>query len=153
MCHSVLLYFFSIACIFGIADARLFFPDLSADTWQLHDGRVLGLLGPAQEALSSCSQVPRFLEIVLQVRSAGYLRSDCSFVKDVKLDRRRKFVSDASVEAASKEKNHLKKIACRRGSTPQDRRAFYGAVRSHSRLKGIHEQVQRNKNATFQELL
>jgi hypothetical protein len=45
----------------------------------------------------------------------------------------------------------LKEIACRRGSTPQDRRAFYGAIRSHSQLKRIHEQAQRGKDATFQE--
>jgi hypothetical protein len=55
------------------------------------------------------------------------------------------------VEAARKEKNHLKRIACRRGSTPEVRRAFYGAIRSHSQLKKIHEQVQRDKDATFQE--
>jgi hypothetical protein len=55
------------------------------------------------------------------------------------------------VEAARKEKNRLKKIAHRRGSTPQDRRAFYEAIRSHSQLKRIHEQAQRDKDATFQE--
>jgi hypothetical protein len=80
-----------------------------------------------------------------------YLHSNHSFVKDVKQDRRRKSVSDASVEAACKEKNCLKKIACRRGSTPQDRSAFYGAIRSHSQLKRIYEQAQRDKDATFQE--
>jgi hypothetical protein len=55
------------------------------------------------------------------------------------------------VEAARKEKNRLKKIAHRRGSIPQDKRAFYGAIRSHSQLKRIHEQVHRDKDATFQE--
>jgi hypothetical protein len=80
-----------------------------------------------------------------------YLRSNHSFVTDVKQDRRRKSVSDASVEAARREKNRLKKISRRRGSTPQDRRDFYGRIRSHSRLRRIHEQVQRNKDATFQE--
>jgi hypothetical protein len=80
----------------------------------------------------------------------GYLRSNHSFVKDVKQDRR-KSVSDASVEAARKVKNRLKKIARRRGSTPQDRKAFYGAIRSYSRLKRIHEQAQRDKDATFQD--
>jgi hypothetical protein len=79
------------------------------------------------------------------------LRSNHSFVKDVKQDRKRKSVSHASVETARKEKNHLKKISRRRGSTPQDRRAFYGAIRSHSCLKRIHEQAQRDKDATFQE--
>jgi uncharacterized Fe-S cluster-containing protein len=83
----------------------------------------------------------------------GYLRNDHSFVKDIKQDRRRKSVSNASVEVARKEKNRLKKIARRGGRTPQDRRAFYGAIRSHSCLKRIHEQAQRDKDATFQELL
>jgi hypothetical protein len=81
----------------------------------------------------------------------GYLHSNRSFVKDVKQDRRRKSVSDTSVEAAPKEKNCFKNIAGRRGSTPQDKRAFYGAIRSHSQLKRIHEQAQRDKDATFQE--
>jgi uncharacterized membrane protein YgaE (UPF0421/DUF939 family) len=80
-----------------------------------------------------------------------YLRTNRSFVKDVKQDRRRKSVSNASVEAARKEKNHLKKITRRRGSTPQDKRAFYGTIRSHSCLKRIHEQAQRDNDATFQE--
>jgi hypothetical protein len=77
------------------------------------------------------------------------LRSNSSFVKDVKKDRRKSF-SDASVEAARKEKNCLKKVACRRDSTPMDRRAFYEAIRSHCRLKRIHEQAQREKDAMFQ---
>ena len=55
MCRSVLLYFFAIAGIVGVADARLFFPDLPADTWQLYDGCVSGLLRPAWEALNSRS--------------------------------------------------------------------------------------------------
>jgi hypothetical protein len=55
------------------------------------------------------------------------------------------------VEAARKEKNCLKKVDRRRRSTPQDKRAFNGAIRSHSRLKRIHEQTQRDKDATFQE--
>jgi hypothetical protein len=50
------------------------------------------------------------------------------------------------VEAARKEKNRLKKVSRRRGSIPQD-----GAIRSHSHLKRIHEQAQRDKDATFQE--
>jgi hypothetical protein len=58
----------------------------------------------------------------------GYLHSNHSFVKDVKQDRRRKSVSDTSVKVAHKEKNHLKKIARRRGGTLQDRRAFYGRL-------------------------
>jgi hypothetical protein len=81
----------------------------------------------------------------------GYLHSNHSFVRDVKQDRGRKSVSDASVEAARKEKNHLKKIARMRGSTPQNRRAFYGAIRSYFQLKRIHEQAQRDNDATFQE--
>jgi hypothetical protein len=79
------------------------------------------------------------------------LHSNRSFVKDVKQDRKRKSVSNASVEAARKEKNCLKKIACRRRSTPQDRRVFYGAIRSHSQLKRVHEQAERDKDVTFQE--
>jgi hypothetical protein len=149
MCRFVLLHFF--LCLFGIADARLFFPDLPADTLQLHDGCVSGLLGPAWEALSSRSESAKVSIDSFTSTFCGYLRSNCSFVKDVKQDRRRKSVSDSSVEAAHKEKNHLKKIARRRGSTPQDRRAFYGPIRSHSRLKIIHEQAQRDKDATFQE--
>jgi hypothetical protein len=88
--------------------------------------------------------------IVLQEPPCGYLRSERSFVKDVKQDRRRKSVNNASVEAARKE-NHLKKIGRWRGSTSQDKRVFYGVIRSHSRLKRIHKQVQRDKDATLQE--
>jgi hypothetical protein len=46
------------------------------------------------------------------------LRSNHSFVMDVKQDRSRKSVSNASVEAARKEKNRLKKIARMRGRLP-----------------------------------
>jgi hypothetical protein len=123
MCHFVLLYFLAFVCIFCIADARLFFPDLPADTWQLHDGC---LLGPAREALNLHSVIDKVSSDSFSSTFCGYLRSNHSFVKDVKQDRRRKSVSDASVEAARKEKNRLKKIAHRRESTPQDRRAFYG---------------------------
>jgi hypothetical protein len=35
--------------------------------------------------------------------------------------------------------------------SPQDMRAFYGVIRSHFHLKRIHEQAQRDKDATFQE--
>jgi hypothetical protein len=67
-----LFHFLAFLCLFGITDAILFFPDLPADTWQLHDGCVSGLLGPDQEALnSSVQQVPRSLVIVLQVPFAG----------------------------------------------------------------------------------
>jgi hypothetical protein len=118
MCHSVLLYFFPIVCIASVADARLFFLDLSADTWQLHDSCVSGLLGPAREA-------PNLRSVSAKVSSdsftgvlCGYLRGNLSFVKDIKQDRRRKSVSNASVKAACKEKNRLKKVARRRGSTP-----------------------------------
>jgi hypothetical protein len=55
------------------------------------------------------------------------------------------------LEAARKEKNRLKKVARRRESTQQDRRAFYGAIRSHSCLNRINEQAQRDNDATFQE--
>jgi hypothetical protein len=111
----------------------------------------LGLLCPARAALNSRLANAKVSSDSFKSTLCKYLHSNRSFVKDVKQDRRRKSVSDASVEAARKEKNCLKKVACRRGSTPQDRRAFYGAIRSHSRLKIIHEQAKRNKDATFQE--
>jgi hypothetical protein len=152
MCRFVLVHFFAFLYLFGIADARLFFPDLPADTWQLHDSCVSGLLAPVQEALNSRSASAKVFSDSFLSTLCRYLHSNCSFVKNVKQDRRRKSVSNASVEAAHKEKNCLKKIARRRRSSPQDRRAFYGAIRSHSRLKRIHEQAQRDKNATFQEL-
>jgi hypothetical protein len=122
MCRSVLLYFLAIFLIFGITDARFFFPDLPADTWQLHNGCVSGLLGPAQEALNSRSACAKVSSDSFTSTLCGYLRSNHSFVKDVKQDRRRKSVSNGSVETAHKEKNRLKKITRRRGSTPQDRR-------------------------------
>jgi hypothetical protein len=125
MCRSVLLYFLAVVCIFGVADAGIFFLDLPANIWQLHDGCISRLLGPAREALNSrsASSSDSFTSTL-----CGYLHSNRSFVKDVKQNWRRKSVSDASVEAAHKEKNHLKKIARRRGSTSQDKRAFYGAI-------------------------
>jgi hypothetical protein len=141
MCHFVLLNFLAFLCLFGIADARLFFPDLPEDTWQLHDHCILGILGPAREALNSRSVSAEVSSDSFSSTLCGYLRSNYSFVKDVKQDRRRKSGSDAGVEAARKEKNCLKKVAHRRVSTPQDRSAFYGAIRSHSRLKRIHEQA------------
>jgi hypothetical protein len=134
MCLSVSVYFFAIVCISGVSDVRIFFPDLPADTWKLDDGCVLGLLGPAWEALNWRSASAKVSSDSFSSTLCGYLRSNHSFIKNVKQDRRRKSVSDASVEAAHKEKNCLKKIARRRGSTPQDRRAFYEAIRSHSRL-------------------
>jgi hypothetical protein len=103
MCCSVLLYIFAIVCIAGVADTRFFFPDLPADTWQLHDGCVLGLLGPAQEGLNSRSASTKVSSDSFTSTLCGYLRYNCSFVKDVKQDRRRKSVSNASVEAALKE--------------------------------------------------
>jgi hypothetical protein len=124
MCRFVVLNFLAFLCLFGIADAKLFFPALLADTWQLHDGSDLGLLGLALVALNSRSANSKVSSDSFSSTLCGYLRSNHSFVKDEKQDRRRKSVSDASVEAARKVKNRLKKIACRRGSTPQDRRAF-----------------------------
>jgi hypothetical protein len=150
MC-CILLHLYASLCLFGIADAVLFFPDLPADTWQLHDGCVSSLLAPAQEALNLRSTSAKGSSDSFSSTLSGYLRSNRSFVKDVKQDRKRKSVSNASVERAHKEKNRLKKIAHRRGNTCQDRRAFYGAIRSHFRLKRIHEQTQRDKDATFQE--
>jgi hypothetical protein len=124
MCCFVLLNFFAFLCLFGFADARLFLLDLPADIWQLHDKCVLGLLRPAREALNSRSASAKVSSDSFTSTLCGYLRSNPSFVKDVKQDRRRKSASNASVEAARKEKNCLKKVARRRGSTPQDRRAF-----------------------------
>jgi hypothetical protein len=49
------LYFLAYLCSFGISDTRLFFPDLPADTWQLLDHCILGILGSAREALNSLS--------------------------------------------------------------------------------------------------
>jgi hypothetical protein len=49
----------------SFADARLSLLDFPADAWQLHDGCVLGLLGPARVALNSS----RFIVIALQVPS------------------------------------------------------------------------------------
>jgi hypothetical protein len=86
--------------LFGIADARLSLPDLPADAWQLHDGCVLGLLGPARAALNSRSASTKVSSDSFTCTLCGYLRSNRSFVKDVKKDRRRKSVSDATVEAA-----------------------------------------------------
>jgi hypothetical protein len=114
LCCFVLLYFFAFLCLFGIADARLFFPDLPVDTWQLHDGCVSGLLSPAREVLNLCSASAKVSSDSFASTLCGYLRSKRSFVKDVKQDRRRKSVSDASVEASCKEKKHLKKISRRR---------------------------------------
>jgi hypothetical protein len=117
MCPFVLLHFFAFFCLFGIADARFFFPHLPMDTWQFHDGCVLGLLGPALEALNTRSASAKVSSDSFTSTLCGYLRRNHSFVKYVKQDRRRKSVSNASVEAARKEKNRLKKIARRRGST------------------------------------
>jgi hypothetical protein len=141
----------AILSFVGIADARLSLPDLLADAWQLHDGHVLGLLGPAWAALNSHSASAKVSSDSFTSALCGYLHSNHSFVWDVKQDRRRKFVSDATVEAARKKKNCVKKVARRRDSTPRDRRAFYKAIRSHCRLKRIHQQAQREKDAMFQE--
>jgi hypothetical protein len=52
--------FYHIFCFFYVylVSLRLgfFSPDLPADTLQLHDGCVLGLLGPDREALNSHSE-------------------------------------------------------------------------------------------------
>jgi hypothetical protein len=114
MCHFVLLDFLAFLCLFGIADARLFFPDLPADSWQLHDRCISGILGPAPKALNLRSASANVSSDSFASTLCGYLRSNHSSVKDVKKDRRRKFVNDASVEAVRKEKNRLKKIARRR---------------------------------------
>jgi hypothetical protein len=137
--------------LFGIADVRLSLPDLPADTWQLYDSCVSGLLGPARAALNSHSASAKVSSDSFTSTLYGYLRGNRSFVKDVKQDRRRKSVRDATVEATRNEKNCLKKVARRRDSIPRDRRDFYEAIRSHCRLKQIYEQAQRKKDAMFQE--
>jgi hypothetical protein len=141
----------SILSFVGIADARLSLPDLSADAWQLHEGHFFGLLGPARAALNLRSASANVSSDSFTSALCDYLCRIHSFVKDVKQYRMRKSVGDATVEAALKEKNRLKKVAHRRDSTSRDRGAFYEAIRSHCRLKWIHEQAQREKNAMFQE--
>jgi hypothetical protein len=104
MCCFILLHFSAFLCLFGIADARLFFHALPADTWQLHDSCVLGLLAPAQEVLNLRSASAKVSGDSFLSTLYGYLRSNRIFVKDVKQDRRRNSVSDANVEASRKEK-------------------------------------------------
>jgi hypothetical protein len=151
MCRSLffIIVFLAFLALFGIADARLSLPDLPADAWQLHDICILGLFGPARAALNSRSASAKVSSDIFTSTLCGYLHSNHSFFKDVKKDRRRMFVSNATVEAARKEKNHLKKVAPRKDSTPRDRRDFYEAIRSHCRLKQIHEQAQREKMQFF----
>jgi hypothetical protein len=110
--HFVIGNLLAFLCLFGITDTRLFFSDLPADTWQLHDSCVSGLLRPAREALNSRSASAKVSSNSFTSTLCGYLRSNHSFVKDVKQDRRRKSLSNASVEAARKEKNCLKKVSC-----------------------------------------
>jgi hypothetical protein len=104
-----IIVFFAIVCIAGDADARLFFPDLPADTWQLHDNCVSGFLGPPREALNSRSASTKVSSDSFRSTLCRYLRSNRSFIKDVKQDRRRKSVSNASVEVA-----HKRRIASKR---------------------------------------
>jgi hypothetical protein len=111
------LYFWPFCPFWKFVDARLSLPDLPADAWQLHYGCVLGLLGPARAALNSRSASAKVSGDSFTSTLCGYLHSNRSFVKNVKKDRRRKSVSDATVEAAHKEKNRLKKFASRRDST------------------------------------
>jgi hypothetical protein len=119
MCCFVLLHFLAFLCLISIADTRVFFPDLPANTCQLHDGCVLAILGSAQEVLNSRSASAKVSSDSFTSTLCEYLHSNCSFVKDVKQDRRRKSVSDGNVEAARKEMNCLKKIARRRESNPR----------------------------------
>jgi hypothetical protein len=71
MCRFILLHFFAFLCLFGIADARLFLPDLPADTRQLHDGCILGFLAPALESLNSHSASVKVSSDGFQVPFAG----------------------------------------------------------------------------------
>jgi hypothetical protein len=90
-----IIIFLAFLALFGIADARLSLPDLPADAWQLHNGCILDLLGPAWAALNSRSASAKVSSFTSTL--CGYLRSNHSFVKDVKKDRRKKSVSDATV--------------------------------------------------------
>jgi hypothetical protein len=108
---SLIIVFLVFLSLFGIADARLSLPDLSADIWQLHDGHVSGFLGPARATLNLHSASVKVSSESFTSVLCGYLRSNRSFVRDVKQERRRKSVSDATVEVARKEKNCLKKVA------------------------------------------
>jgi hypothetical protein len=137
MCRSLLLIIVFLSH-FGIADGMLSLPDLPADALQLHNGCILGILALTWAPLNSRSASAKVSSDSFTSTLCGYLRGNHSFVKDVKKDRR-KSVRDATVEATRKEKNRLKKVACRRDSTPMDRRACYEAIRSHCRLKRIHE--------------
>jgi hypothetical protein len=128
MCRFVLSHFFAFLCSLDITDTRLFFPDLPADTWQLHDGCISGLLSPAWEALNSRSASAKVSSDSFSSILCGYLRSNHSFVKDVKQDRRRKSVSNASVEAAPKEENCLKKMPLGEEVPPRIERLFKGRL-------------------------
>jgi hypothetical protein len=79
----------------------------------------LGLLDLAREALNLHSADAKFFRDSFTSTLCGYLRSNPSFVKDVKQDRRRNSVTGGSMEAANEEKNRLKNIFRRRGSTPR----------------------------------
>jgi hypothetical protein len=118
MCRFVLLYFLAFLCLLAIADTRLF-----SLTFQQTLGSFLTVAFWA-----SWSESAKVSSDSLSSTLCGYLRSNHIFGRDVKQDRRRKSVSDADVEAARKEKNCIRKIAHRRGSTPQDRKFFYGAI-------------------------
>jgi hypothetical protein len=150
-CVALFCYIFLLLCVYLVSLTLGFFSLTIQRT--LGSFMTVGLQAswPLGEALNSRSASAKVSRDSFSTTLCGYLRSNHSSVKDVKQVRRRKYVSDASVEAARKEKNCLKKIARRRGSTPQDRGAFYGAITSHSGLKRIHEQAQRDKDATFQE--
>jgi hypothetical protein len=82
MCCS--LSFLAILSFVSIADAMLSLPELPADTWQLHVGRVLGLLGPAQAALNSRSASAKVCSDSFTSTLCGYVRGNHSFAKDVK---------------------------------------------------------------------
>jgi hypothetical protein len=99
MCRSLslIIVFFAFLALPGIADTRLSLPDLPADAWQLHDSCVLGLLGPARVALNSHLASAKVSSDSFTSTLCGYLRSNRSCVNDVKKDRRRKSVSDATV--------------------------------------------------------
>jgi hypothetical protein len=75
--------FLAILSFVGVVDARLSLPDLPADAWQLHDGCVSGLLGPALAALNPHSASAKVSTDSFTSTLCIYLRGNHSCVKDV----------------------------------------------------------------------
>jgi hypothetical protein len=79
-----IIVFLVFLSLFGIADARLSLPDLSADAWQLHDGCISGLLGPARVALNSRSASAKVSSNSFTSTLCGYLRSNRNLLRMLK---------------------------------------------------------------------